>query len=100
MHPFFGQRLPCKYYPSGEDIGEAENTDVDHGLLMILILVNESRERVDGGPGLGDDVSHDLDINGGALQHIIVADELDEPVLGLEGRQLISRIIVYFYLPL
>jgi hypothetical protein len=59
------------------DIGEADNSDVDHGLLMILILVDESRERVDGGPGLGDDVSHDLDINDGALQHIVVADELD-----------------------
>jgi hypothetical protein len=42
---------------------------------MILILVNESRERVDGGPSPGDDMSHGLDINGGAFQHI---DELDE----------------------
>jgi hypothetical protein len=66
------------------DIGEAENTNVDHGLLMILILVNESRERVYGGPSLVDDMSHDLDINGGALQHIVVIDELDEPVLDLE----------------
>jgi hypothetical protein len=66
------------------DIGEADNTNVDHGLLMILILVDQSRERVDGGPGLGDDVSHDRDINGGALQHIVVIDELDEPVLDLE----------------
>jgi hypothetical protein len=82
------------------DIGEAENTNVDHGLLMILILVNESREGVDGGPSLGDDMSHDLDINGGALQHIIVVDEVDKPVLDLEGCELISRIIIYFYLPL
>jgi hypothetical protein len=69
------------------DVGEAENTNVDHGLLVILILVNESRERVNGGPSLGDDVSHDLDIDGSALEHIVVIDEVDEPVLDLEPCQ-------------
>jgi hypothetical protein len=45
-------------------------------------------------------VSHDLDVDGGALQHIVVADELNEPILDLKACQLISKMIISFHLPL
>jgi hypothetical protein len=81
------------------DVGESDDTNVDHVLLVKLILVDESRERVDSGPGLCDDVGHDLDIDGGALQYIVVLDEVDEPALDLEACQATSKTItclIYF----
>ena len=56
------------------DVGEAENADVDHRLLVLLLLVEKGLKRVDGRARLRNNLREDIDVNLGAPENIIVAD--------------------------
>lgn len=65
------------------DIGKAEDTNVDQGLLMVLILGEKRLEAIDGGTRLGNDVCQHVDIDLGALEDVVIRNEVDEPGLYL-----------------
>jgi hypothetical protein len=65
------------------DIGETEDANVDHGLLVVLLLGPEGLEAVDGGTALGHNVCEDLDVDIGALDDVVIRDEVGEPSIDL-----------------
>lgn len=54
------------------NVWEAEHPDIDQCLLVMLILCEKSFEAVHCSAGLGHDLSQYIDINLGALDHIVI----------------------------
>ena len=66
------------------DIRKTQDADVDKCLLLQLLIVEQCSERIDCSAGLRDNLAHDVDVDVGAAQHILVPNEGDEPTVHLE----------------
>lgn len=50
---------------------------------MLLVLVEQGLERVDGRAGLRNNLRKDLDVNCSALENVVIFDEVGEPSFDL-----------------
>lgn len=62
------------------DVWEAKNADINNFLLMVLCFGNDGFKAVDRGASLSHDSAENVDVDFGALEDIIVLNEVLEPL--------------------
>ena len=65
------------------NVREAKNADINQILFHRLVAGQEASEALHSDDGLSDDVSHDFDVNSGALDNVVVVDQFAKPLLNL-----------------